>query len=205
MRCECGKLISRHMRGKCMSCRYSEIKDKPMYKAKPKKEQVCPTCGKTFWPTTNNRQIYCSKDCREIAAGKKKDPKDYKEVKTVCKECGKGFSYILGGRGHARERKYCSRKCSQKNNMRARKERRMAQAPAGERKMPPERIAKLPASPPGDVRTIPAAEAAREQKPLSKLPRILIPASRMPYRGAPTRDRAFDGNMQKVLFEKELL
>lgn len=47
--------------------------------------------------------------------------------------------------------------------------------------------------------------ADHKTNPLYKTPRILIPVERMPYRGEPTRNRAFDGNMQKVLFEKELL
>lgn len=43
MECSCGKLISRHMHGKCFACRYEEMKV-----AKIKVPVKCKFCGKEF-------------------------------------------------------------------------------------------------------------------------------------------------------------
>lgn len=187
MICSCGKIISRYMKGKCMACRYEE---KMKYRPKPKHEQICPVCGRTFWLTTANKQIYCSKICGQKARGRIANPLTAVEVSTICRCCGKTFTYKRCGRGSAKPRVYCSNQCSGRYNRQKKLEKLQGKAYVP---LTPEQIAKLPASPPGEIRTIPieSLQVVTERKPAPSA-KIRIPISKLPYRGEPTRDHSND-------------
>ena len=82
MRCNCGKLISRHMHGKCFACRYEGMK-----KSGNKEPVQCIYCGKQFMPGRSYAK-YCSDDCR-MEAQKERD-RSKKSMK-MCLWCGQDF------------------------------------------------------------------------------------------------------------------
>ncbi len=82
MKCSCGKLISRHMHGKCLACRYEEMK-----KVKVKEPVQCEYCGKEYFPSIASSK-YCSEECRTEA--RKKKNREAKVIK-LCLRCGRGF------------------------------------------------------------------------------------------------------------------
>jgi len=73
-----------------------------------KKKVICKECGKEFYVSQYSNQMYCSKECAYRA---KRD----KRIPLVCPQCGKTF-YVM--KSQANIRKYCSKKCQDKANMR---------------------------------------------------------------------------------------
>ena len=143
MRCDCGKLISDRMHGKCMACRYKH----KMSKYKPKPIVTCPVCGKQFFPSTN--QVYCSGQCRDFAQGRIKSIHNGKIKIGKCLYCRQEFEFKYRGR----EQLYCSHSCCTKYNNDKRNKYKI------KLKTPPvlthEQIAALPKSPPGPVKILP--------------------------------------------------
>ena len=84
MRCNCGKLISRYMQGKCFACRYEEMKV-----AKIKAPVKCKFCGKEF--ISHNGRKYCSTDCSNERNKIEERKKGQALIKKVCSICGEEF------------------------------------------------------------------------------------------------------------------
>lgn len=110
MRCGCGRLISRHMKGKCMACRYKDI-TAGGYKA-------CKICGKLFKPHAYN-QVCCSQECSEenrLALIKESNYKRSKAYIVKCQLCRKEI--VRHGRS---PRKYCPECAAEINRERAKR------------------------------------------------------------------------------------
>lgn len=96
------------------------------------KRSICSECGKRF-DTQNISVSFCSQACRDVSARRRA-----KEIRSVrddidrsereCPECGKKFIPEYG-RAHAR---YCSDRCSSKNNRRRGKALRRARTRGAE-------------------------------------------------------------------------
>ena len=84
MRCNCGKLISRHMHGKCFACRYEEMKV-----AKIKVPVKCKFCGKEF--ISDRGRKYCSTDCSNERNKIEERIKGQALITKTCTICGEEF------------------------------------------------------------------------------------------------------------------
>ena len=84
MKCSCGKLISRHMQGKCFACRYEEMKV-----AKIKAPVKCKFCGKEFIPRDGRK--YCSTDCSDEQYKIAGRIKGQTLITKTCQICGEEF------------------------------------------------------------------------------------------------------------------
>ena len=172
-------------------------------KQKPVKQvlqpRTCKQCGKEFMPN-NNSQKFCSVNCRLIACGRRADYEHAKVHTAVCQICGKTFQWSEASPGSYRGRKYCSPECRNKHPDKRRKKIK-PYVP-----LTPEQIAALPSSPPGKMHVLPIESLQEQETKSTPTARIKIPVSRLPKPPWPaTRNRASDGDMQKVLSEKELL
>ena len=87
MECSCGKLISRHMHGKCLVCRYAEVKD--IVTVKQKEPVRCKYCGKEFWQDKGRK--YCSPECQKMHERETQRAKGQKIITKTCAKCGKEF------------------------------------------------------------------------------------------------------------------
>lgn len=162
-------------------------------------QRTCKQCGKEFMPN-NNSQKFCSVNCRLIACGRRADYEHAKVNTAVCQICGKTFQWSEASPGSYRGRKYCSPACRNKHPDKRRKKMK-PYVP-----LTPEQIAALPSSPPGEVHVFPIESLQEQETKSTPTARIKIPVSRLPKPPWPaTRNRASDGDMQKVLSEKELL
>ena len=103
MRCKCGRLISRHLHGECLACRYM----KRMY-IKSYEERICACCGEPFIPSKHSHdQKYCSYKCMYTAANMRRLQR-LGRTPTIkaCAVCGKEFQSTSTGM-----KKYCSEGC----------------------------------------------------------------------------------------------
>lgn len=87
MECSCGKLISRHMHGKCLVCRYAEVKD--IVTVKQKEPVRCKYCGKEFWQDKGRK--YCSPECQKMHERETQRAKGQKIITKTCSICGEEF------------------------------------------------------------------------------------------------------------------
>ena len=186
-----------------------KVRERPKPKGtKPEKQKLvkpvlqprtCKQCGKEFMPT-NNSQKFCSVNCRLIACGRRADYEHAPIYTAVCQTCGKTFQWSEASLGSYRGRKYCSPECRNKRP----DPRRLKKRPYVP--LTPEQIAALPSSPPGKMHVLPIESLQEQETKSTPTARIKIPVSRLPKPPWPaTRNRASDGDMQKVLSEKELL
>lgn len=84
MKCGCGKLISRHMHGKCLACRYEEMK-----KIKIKEPVRCKFCGKEFIPHFGSK--YCGSECLREQRRIRDRINGQQLITKTCARCGKEY------------------------------------------------------------------------------------------------------------------
>lgn len=217
---KCGKIISSRLGTLCMACRYKNKKSAPSIQKKLNLKRVvkCPVCKKMFF-TSHSKQKYCSKECWYQGYHPTKEIEE-----RTCQACGKPFT------PHRSTQIYCSEECKRKHRVRARsnnasKVRTLTDGicvecgkhfPAGykptEAKCPEcrKKPAKIVAPPHVDSPTRPVmirpggwtGPIVREpDKPVKA--KIRIPVSRMPDRGRPTKDRAYERQSEEEI-KKEI-
>lgn len=151
---------------------------------------TCEGCGKPF--ERQGSQRYCSDACRKAA---QKRSRLYETVTVACTYCGREFSYEGRRSGADRRRLFCSKKCERekRKELKSRNLEKMRKRAEKRQTMPMELVRQLPTSKPGAVRILPITAIEKPPTPSAK---IRIAAGRLPDRGKPTKDRAYEKETQ---------
>jgi DNA-directed RNA polymerase subunit RPC12/RpoP len=180
---KCGKIISSRLGTLCMKCRYENNRSAPSVRKKITGKRLiqCPVCKKMFF-TSHSKQKYCSEECKRkhrVRARSNNASKVRTLTDGICVECGKHFPA-----GYKPTEAKCP-ECRKKPT-------------------------KIVAPPHVDSPTRPVmirpggwtgAITKEPDKPVKA--KIRIPVSRMPDRGRPTKDRAYERQSEEEI-KKEI-